>query len=127
MGRRIDEAVWSDRKELLQRQALSGMSVAGFCREHGVNLWNFHAWKRKLGGDEAAGSRGRSQNMAGTVAGGSGSFVRVALPAIPEMNATTSSWIEVSTAAGLVIRVPSSNLAALRVVLGNFSREHGDD
>jgi hypothetical protein len=43
MGRRIDESIWNERRELLYRQATSGMPVARFCREHGVDLWKFHA------------------------------------------------------------------------------------
>jgi|GEM_PF-3657138 len=48
MGRRVDSAVWDQRREWVCKQQASGLSVAQFCRENALNLNNFDAWKRRL-------------------------------------------------------------------------------
>ena len=124
MGRRIDEAVWNERRELLERQALSGLSAARFCREQGVKLGNFQAWKRKFNGHlsaEWAGSAARSESGRQKPS----SFVQVPIQAVPRMAA--SSWIEVSSAAGIVVRVPAGNLPALQMVLESLCEENAND
>ena len=50
MGRRVDSAAWDERRKWIERQASSGISAARFCRENGLIVSNFHAWKRKLNG-----------------------------------------------------------------------------
>lgn len=125
MGRRIDEAVWNERRELLQRQASSGMSAAQFCRENGVNLWNFNAWKRRLNGDAAPDWRMNSAIQAEGVDCKPSSFVQVPMPMMARSNGDRS-WIEVSSADGIVVRVPSNNLSALKLVLGALAEENAD-
>ena len=51
MSVRVDPAVWAERQEWIHKQIDSGFSVARFCREHGLHIGNFHAWKLKLGKD----------------------------------------------------------------------------
>lgn len=115
MSGRIDPAVWDERREWIERQVASGLSVAGFCREHGLHVGNFHAWKQKLAKDA------RVDAAASAVASGDGhhrprqAFVQLPLP--PAVVASGSAWIEVSLAQGTVVRVPASNLAALELVL----------
>ena len=33
---------------LVSEQAVSGKSVAAFCGEHGLRVWQFYAWKKRL-------------------------------------------------------------------------------
>ena len=51
--------VWRD---VIGRQELSGQSVRGFCREHGINLNTFYKWKNKL--SEAGPSKGSGTRFA---------------------------------------------------------------
>jgi len=45
---------------LLAAQADSGMSIVAFCRERGVAVSTFHAWRRRLSGTRAASSSSSS-------------------------------------------------------------------
>lgn len=51
-------------RELVGRQAESGLSVQAFCRREGLNAWTFYGWRSRLGagaaaeGPPASGSRG---------------------------------------------------------------------
>ncbi len=123
MGRRVDESVWDERRELLLRQTSSGMSAAGFCRENGVKLWNFHAWKRRLSGEGSSALEAKKSVGADDRPN---SFLQIPIRQVPRTNAD-ASWIEVSSAAGIVVRVPSRNLSALRTVLGALAVETTDD
>ena len=125
MGRRIDEAVWDERRALLQRQASSGMSAAHFCRENDLKLWSFHAWKRKLNGDAGGDWRMHSDGRTELSDRRSGSFVQIPISSGRQAN-TKASWVEVSSAGGIVVRVPSGDLSALRTVLGTLSQESAD-
>jgi len=33
---------------LLSEQQESGKSIAGFCRDHGLPVWQFYEWKKRL-------------------------------------------------------------------------------
>ena len=125
MSRRVDNAVWDERRDLLQRQASSGISAARFCRENGLSLSNFHAWKRKLNGGASADWRLHTHRKIGPGDHGSSSFVQVPIPAVTRAN-SQASWVEVSSAGGIVVRVPSGDLPALRMVLGTLSQENAD-
>jgi transposase-like protein len=55
-------------REVFERQAQSGLSAARFCREHGVGLPSFNAWKQKLrqrDGSSPAGSPSVDQMRGG--------------------------------------------------------------
>ena len=125
MGRRIDKAVWDERRDLLQRQASSGISAARFCRENGLKHSTFHAWKRKLNGGAGGDWRLHSDGKIGPSDRRSSSFVQVPIPAATRAN-SQASWVEVSSAAGIVVRVPSGDLPALRMVLGTLSQENAN-
>jgi hypothetical protein len=126
MGRRLDEAVWNERRELLERQATSGVSVARFCQANGIKVWNFNAWKQRLNGGASANWRMRSADRATAVDRRPSSFVQVPLKLEPGTNGG-NSWVEVSSATGIVVRVPSDNLSALKWVLGNLAQENAND
>jgi transposase-like protein len=40
-------------RELLSEQQESGKSIAGFCRDHGLPVWQFYEWKKRLRSAEA--------------------------------------------------------------------------
>jgi len=125
MGRRLEDSVWDERRKWVQRQASSGMSAARFCQEHGLKLGNFHAWKRRLN-ENAAGEwpmHANEKRESGDRR--PSSFLQVPIPSVAPVTGD-SSWIEVSSAAGIVVRVPSGNLPALRTVLGALAKENAD-
>lgn len=117
MSRRIDQSVWEERREWIERQARSGFSAARFCRENGLKLSNFQAWKRKFAGTGPAIQRKRLDPADKAQALLSNAFVQVPVPGGPRV-ACSAPWIEVVSASGLVVRVPAGNLPALQVVLG---------
>jgi hypothetical protein len=47
--------VWAKWSGLISEQAESGQSAAVFCRERGLRVWLFYAWKKRL--REAEGSK----------------------------------------------------------------------
>ena len=115
MSGRIDPAVWAERQDWIHKQLDSGFSVARFCREHGLHVGNFHAWKLKLSKD----SQGAEVNRNGAAqrpVRSSLAFVQLPRPAASSANAS-HAWVEISKADGLIVRVPASNLAALQLVL----------
>jgi hypothetical protein len=99
------------------------LSVAGFCREHGLNAGNFHAWRlrfAKLSGQSPACATGGQ--LAGDAPQRNRAFVQLPLPQVAAAVSCGPSWIEVSLADGMVVRVPASNLAALDAVLSSLNR-----
>ena len=115
MSGRIDPAVWAEQQEWIRKQIDSGFSVARFCREHGLHIGNFHAWKSKLSTDSQVVDANR--NGAVQRPGHSGlAFVQLPRPAASSINAP-NAWVEISKADGLIVRVPASNLMALQLVL----------
>lgn len=41
-------------RELVSRQAQSGLSVQAFCRQEGLNAWTFYGWRSRLRAGAAA-------------------------------------------------------------------------
>ncbi len=118
MAGRVEESVWEERREWIRRQQGSGLSVAQFCRDNSLHEGNFHAWRLRF-----AKASGLSPVGTGKLAGGRQrlqAFVQLPLPRMA--TASGPSWIEVSLADGLVVRVPASNLAALEAVLSSLHR-----
>lgn len=122
MGRRVDSVLWEQRRELVKKQLESGLSAGQFCRDNSLNLNNFQAWKRRLKRSDQNGSQskqsrvGKKALLASAETAAHPAFVQ-----IPNAMASTTvpfaPWIEVSLAEGIVVRVPATNLAALRMVL----------
>lgn len=119
MGRRIDNAAWDERRAWIDKQARSGVSAARFCRENGLNLSNFHAWKRKLHGARPAKWRLRGNQTGPTNDRLPSAFVQVPLAS---RAVSGTPWIEVSLADGMLVRVPAANLPALQMVLSTLTR-----
>ena len=102
MSGRIDPAVWAERQDWIHKQLDSGFSVARFCREHGLHVGNFHAWKLKLSKD----SQGAEVNRNGAAqrpVRSSLAFVQLPRPAASSANAS-HAWVEISKADGLIVR-----------------------
>ena len=125
MAGRIEESVWEERRAWIDKQQQSGLSVAQFCREHGLHARNFHSWRCRL----AASSVGQSASLSGTGSGQKAqqAFVQLAGPIpvvafVGSAAAGSAAWVEVSLADGIVVRVPASNLAALKIVLNSLNR-----
>ncbi len=119
MAGRVEESVWEERREWIRRQQESGLSVAQFCRDNSLHEGNFHAWRLRF-----AKVDGRADVGAGKLTGTRRTlqaFVQLPLPAVA-VASSGPSWIEVSLADGMVVRVPASNLAALEAVLSRLNR-----
>lgn len=120
MAGRVDESVWEERREWIRRQEDSGLSVAQFCRENNLHVGNFHSWRlrfAKLSGQSHIGT-GKAIGLRQTLQ----AFVQLPVPPVTAVAGSSPSWIEVSLADGMVVRVPASNLPALEAVLGSLSR-----
>jgi hypothetical protein len=101
------------------------MSAAQFCQEHGLKRANFHAWKRRLNENVAAELPVRGGEKRGAGDRRPSAFLQVPIPSVAPVT-RDSSWIEVSSAAGIVVRIPSGNWPALRTVLGALAKENAD-
>ncbi len=120
MAGRVADSVWVERQEWILRQKESGSSVAQFCRDHGLHEGNFHAWRQRF-----ARLNGQQPIVAGKAAGrcqALHAFVQLPAAASNAAVGSTPSWIEVTLAEGMLVRVPNSNLAALEAVLDGLSR-----
>lgn len=121
MAGRVDESVWEERREWVRKQEDSGQSVAQFCRDNGLRVGNFHAWRHRLNKASGQSQDGACKQSSGT-SGVQRLTAFVQLPLQPAAVANGPAWIEVSSADGMVVRVPASNLAALEVVLSSLNR-----
>ena len=118
MGKALDGAVWRQRRLWIEKQRSSGLSVAQFCRVNGLKTSCFHAWKQRLLAQPTC-----SPQADGTLrrksCRGKGVFVQVPAPVQAVLPLT--EWIEIARADGVTLRVPASNLAALKLVLSILS------
>ena len=126
MSGRVEESVWAERQDWIRKQEESGLSVAQFCRDNGLHAGNFHAWRLRF-----AKLRERSETGARQLTGDRRplqAFVQLPMPSsvtaatVPSSTVGGLSWIELSLADGMVVRVPASNLAALETVLKSLNR-----
>jgi transposase-like protein len=135
MARKVDQALWEQWRQRVERQLRSRLSIAEFCRSEGVSQASFHAWKRKLRiSRPGSPSSRRSAPLSRSKSGGQGdgqqsqparrSLTNSAATAraanfleVPILGARTAPWIELLLVDGTIIRVPQQNLAALQTVL----------
>jgi hypothetical protein len=47
-GRTVREAMWDELREWILKQREIGLSIAQFCRDHGLHFGNFHAWRFRI-------------------------------------------------------------------------------
>jgi hypothetical protein len=122
-GRTVREAMWDERREWIRKQRESGMSVAQLCRDHGIHLGNFHAWRLRIAELDAM-SEPKSEAITETRSHGpfaKPTFLQVTIPSNAAF-ARQETWVEVSIASGMIVRVPSSNLAAIEAVVSSLNR-----
>ncbi len=133
MARQVQQALWDQWRQRLERQRDSGLSVAEFCRREHVSSHGFYVWRRKLRratpgrqGLPVTGRRRhsgrprgpvpRQQRRLGVIApaarSGTGGFLQV-----PVAAAQAVPWIELTMADGTILRLPQQNLAALVAAL----------
>ena len=122
-GRTVRGTMWDERREWIRKQKESGLSVAQFCRDHGLHLGNFHAWRLRIAELDAM-SEHKAEAIAETRSHGSSAkptFLQVTIPSQAAF-ARQETWVEVSLASGMIVRVPSSNLAAIEAVIASLNR-----
>jgi hypothetical protein len=107
MGRAVDGRVAQAWEQRIARQERSRLSIAAFCREEGVSLASFYAWRRRLGS-------GASRTSF---------LVPVQLPAAE----TPTHGIRIELPGGIVVNLPADAsldlvTAAIRAVLGTAER-----
>jgi transposase-like protein len=134
MAREVNQALWGQWRQRIERQLASGLSIAEFCRTEGVSPHSFYVWKRKLRETASVrhSSRGgartwRSWKRRGVVRPRSGLGQASAFPGavahpaeflqLPVTAVRPSPWIELALADGTVVRLPPQNIAALVSVL----------
>ncbi len=111
------ELQWRD---VLRRQASSGLSIRQFCARERISQPSFYAWRRRLRESAGRGKPSRTASRRMEPAGSTGKFVSL------KLLASTSTW-EVIHPQGYRIRVRGEvNAATLRCVLGVLDgREQG--
>ncbi len=133
MARQVQQALWNQWRQRIERQRDSGLSVAEFCRRENVSSHGFYVWRRKLRQATpkrrelpAIARRGHSGRRRGPVPGqqrrpgvvapavrfGMGGFLQLPAAASPP-----APWIELAMADGTILRLPQQNLAALVAAL----------
>ena len=134
MARKVNQVLWDQWRQRLDRQRSSGISIVAFCRKEGVSQAALHAWKRKLHAPasarpavrKATGTRrsrkrrtvaprrpsSRNPLASATVPTHSMDFLR-----LPVQGVRSSPWIELSLVDGTLVRIPQENLAALTTLL----------
>jgi hypothetical protein len=115
MGRALDDAIWGQRRLWVEKQCKSGLSMAQFCRVNELSISNFYAWKQRLDAEPSGVPLAKGKVITKQVRD-RGVFVQ--MPAAVQAVASGMLWVEISQADGMVVRVPASNLAALKLVLG---------
>ena len=132
MARKVNQVLWDQWRQRIERQRASGLSVVEFCREEGVSQAAFHRWKRKLarphwsvvsrrvgGSDEALAEAPQSATPRAEGSGGRPQCRRAkrTFCDLPVRGMRSSPWIELTLVDGTVVRVPQENLAALVTLL----------
>lgn len=134
MAREVNQALWDQWRQRMEKQRASNMTVAAFCRQEGVSQATFYTWKRRLRGGMAArkvsskaGRRRHSHRKRAAAARGQAarnSAARSSLPTravdflqLPVRGMRTSPWIEMTLVDGTLVRIPQDNLAALSALL----------
>jgi hypothetical protein len=90
MGRpRRQQSIELERRwrRFLADQDRSGVSIRGFCEQHGLNEASFYSWRRELARRDA--------------------LAPDAVPTFVPLQVTASAAIEVMLPTGLVVRVPA--------------------
>ena len=134
MARKVNQVLWDQWRQRIERHRASGLSIAEFCRRENVPRQGFHVWKRKLRPAKAALRASvratrpqrlrRGQAIATRSQRAREARAKVAMPLrpaeflqLPLTAAQGSPWIELALADGTILRLPQQNLAALIAAL----------
>ena len=103
-------------REMVNRQAVSGLSIREFCSKERVSQPSFYAWRRKFREQENHGTRSRKSGRRVTEPGNSGEFIPLEL--LDSVGA-----LEVIHPLGYQVRVSGEvNFHALQQVLDVLDR-----
>ena len=133
MARQLNQTLWDQWRQRIERQRESGLSIAAFCRRENCSRQGFHIWRRKFRKatllrqaprrDATVRSR-RERRGAIPSRRGSDRFANSAASPrpveflqLPVSAARSSPWIELALADGTVLRLPPQNVAALLAVV----------
>ena len=132
MAHKRNPVLWDQWHQRIERQRVSGLSIAEFCRREGVSQATFFTWKRRFRGSTPA---PQAEQVRTARTGGKKRSVvrrqRTENPAtapspptrpadflqLPVWGMRTSPWIEMTLVDGTLIRVPQENVAALIALL----------
>jgi hypothetical protein len=134
MARKINQVLWDQWRQRMERHRDSGLSIAEFCRREKVPRHGFHVWRRKLfsvtsahhpsGGASRSEHSRKGQSVARPAQRPRQAMAKPAIPSrptaflqLPVAAAQGSPWIELVLADGTILRMPQQNLRALVAVL----------
>ena len=134
MARKVNQVLWDQWRQRMERQRESGLSIAEFCRRENLPRQGFHVWKRKLRPAKSARRASvraaqpqrlrRGQGIAAPPRRPRQATAKVAMPLrpaeflqLPLTAAQGNPWIELALADGTILRLPQQNLVALIATL----------
>jgi transposase-like protein len=134
MTRQVNQVLWDQWRQRIERQGESGLSIAEFCRRENVSAHSFYVWRRNLRRTAAqrrelrAEARGHRSRRRGAAApsrrqlprhrtGSAAPTHTTAFLPLPVTATQSLPWIELALADGTILRLPQQNLTALITVL----------
>ena len=134
MARQVNQVLYQQWRQRIERQRVSGLSISGFCHREGITQASFYAWKRRFHEERSVGRRSSKvrtprhfsrPNLSGSSRKAPERLPTrsaVSIPAadfvqLPLRGTRSSPWIELSLVDGTLIRIPQENLAALAALL----------
>ena len=134
MKRKVNQVLWDQWRQRMERQRASGLTIVAFCREDGVSQASFHAWKRKLHGSTSTqhsseggataryprkrrASGPRRRRLQDSAASTTAPMLAADFLQLPVRSVRSSPWIELSLVDGTLVRIPQENLVALTTLL----------
>ena len=140
MARQMNQVLWDQWRQRIDRQRTCGLSIAEFCRQERLSPHGFYIWRRKLrrttsSPPKAAVTRRLRKRPSDLTPRrrprpSPAELLGTARPAeflqLPVTAMRPSPWIELALADGTVLRLPQQNVAALLAVLRVLRGESGE-
>ena len=134
MPRQVNQVLWDQWRQRINRQRESRLSIAEFCRREGVSAHGFYVWRRNLRQatskrhEPRADAKLQRSRRRGTAVTSRHPLRKASVgPAarpcptnflqLPVTATQAAPWIELAMADGTILRLPQQNLAALIAVL----------
>lgn len=109
-------ALWQSH---IDAQAVSGLSIAAFCKEHQISVQSFYQWKRKLQTEDSQ-PNASSTTQATITPSATTSFVQL----LPSRSiARSEATMEIHFPSGAWMKLPSDNPALVQAVLSALRSE----